>query len=853
MNKKKLLALLMSLVITLTLMPMTVFATEECATHTYGEDGICTVCGLPDLPEASVQQISGKTGIDLIALDTDEELTGNLANLRSTIVGKVDVGTIYSFSTVENNRVDEFGDWNCDYRVTFDQPIKKNSAGLYGSYSNDKWGDFYDIAFLSPMDIPANTEIYLLSAFGLDGNFTYSEVVNLVGTFDCGVFNVGDCNNGTNMTVELVLKAPGEEEWRTVKKVEYTFGSATPITAGSAKFVYDDVNGNYNIVNSKFVSAQNATFKTSTTTAVAVAPVIENNTATATVTVDETPKTVEVKVDNTTITHTEATLTQTNVEVLVSSLLGTELPEEHNTLDIIVVKTDVGEEQTGSQTEIVKTVSYDAEPFAIVNKASDPAAEQNMVPLTNDDLNDQVTFTFRLPVPASMGVESGATVAVVHKSDDPDRYPTENYTATVQAPDQYSDSLQFVQITTTHFSTYTLTDITRVEGMKVVNLDTGKQYETLQTAISEVGSGHTLALLDNITDAVGMAVAEGSNFIVDFNGKTYTVNKPGAGSSNTETNAFQLLKNSTIVFKNGTINISADNLTEAEAPAKNIKRVFQNYANLTLDNMVIDATNQYGDKNYPLSFNNGSVVIKDTTIQGASDIIAFDVCSGWGDYLASSVEVKGTSDIKGSVEVANYDATNPDTSIALTLTSGTIEGNLVMGTGADETTVTKQDTFNQTAPEGYEWVSNNDSTATLMKKVQALGGSLRKRARSNGYGEIVFTETDLRFGFKIGNVSNFSTANSYFTYEIANSDKSGTVPASKIDSTTKMCNLVLTGVPSSEYKTKISVTLHVLNDSGDEVDTATLERSVQGVANELNAPAYGAWQEYAQGILGQIQ
>ncbi len=49
------------------------------------------------------------------------------------------------------------------------------------------------------------------------------------------------------------------------------------------------------------------------------------------------------------------------------------------------------------------------------------------------------------------------------------------------------------------------------------------------------------------------------------------------GSSGTETNGFQLLKGSTVAFKNGTIN------------AGKAKIVIQNYADLTLEDVTLDA------------------------------------------------------------------------------------------------------------------------------------------------------------------------------------------------------------------------------------------------------------------------
>ena len=234
------------------------------------------------------------------------------------------------------------------------------------------------------------------------------------------------------------------------------------------------------------------------------------------------------------------------------------------------------------------------------------------------------------------------------------------------------------------------------------------EYETLAEAVAAVKDGETILMLADVPNAGGMSVSSGKNFTVDFDGHTYTLNKPGAGSTGTETNGFQLLMNSTIVFKNGTINISEENLTKAVDPAKNIMRIIQNYANLTLENMTIDGTNQYGGKDYIMSFNNGTSVIKDTKVVGA-DKIAFDVCT-WSGYKATSLDVTGNSEIKGDIEISS---TNTPDALSLMLTSGTHDGAIIMAQGADKATVTKKNDFVQAAPDGYKWVDNGNGTSTL--------------------------------------------------------------------------------------------------------------------------------------------
>ena len=144
-------------------------------------------------------------------------------------------------------------------------------------------------------------------------------------------------------------------------------------------------------------------------------------------------------------------------------------------------------------------------------------------------------------------------------------------------------------------------------------------YSSLGEAIKAVQAGDIIHILKDVPDAAGITVSSDKQFTVDFGGHTYTLKDPGAGSSGTETNGFQLLKNSTITFKNGTIRI-AEGTTS-------IKRIIQNYANLTLEDMHFYAENQAGSLDYPLSFNNGSITFKgDTDIITPNDNnIAFDV------------------------------------------------------------------------------------------------------------------------------------------------------------------------------------------------------------------------------------
>ena len=180
----------------------------------------------------------------------------------------------------------------------------------------------------------------------------------------------------------------------------------------------------------------------------------------------------------------------------------------------------------------------------------------------------------------------------------------------------------------------------------------GAAYATLKDAVAAAGEGSVIIVLRDVENAEGMSVAEGKNFTVDFGGHTYVVNKPGAGSTGTETAAFQLLKNSSIVMKNGVIRVSNDNLVPATV-GKNIMRIIQSYADLTLDGMKIYAENQYGGESLVLSFNNGNVVLKNGTqiITSSNSTVAFDSYNWLPYYPSVSVTIEAGVSVNGKIEI----------------------------------------------------------------------------------------------------------------------------------------------------------------------------------------------------------
>ena len=200
-----------------------------------------------------------------------------------------------------------------------------------------------------------------------------------------------------------------------------------------------------------------------------------------------------------------------------------------------------------------------------------------------------------------------------------------------------------------------------------------KQYETLNAAVAAVQKdgeqeGKTITVLTNIDDATGMSVKSASKFTIDFDEHGYILTGPGAGSPNTETNGFQLLKGSTITLKDGTIRIAEN--------ANDIKRVIQNYADLTLENMQIYAQNQVDGEALVLSFNNGNITFKGNTSVHMSDpkTIAFDVYY-WAGAYEDGTQVTFDESYTGSIDgVISYDTTNKDKASLTINGNGTFAG-----------------------------------------------------------------------------------------------------------------------------------------------------------------------------------
>ena len=178
-----------------------------------------------------------------------------------------------------------------------------------------------------------------------------------------------------------------------------------------------------------------------------------------------------------------------------------------------------------------------------------------------------------------------------------------------------------------------------------------KTFNTLQEAVDSITDSTTETTITLLKDAAGggVVVKEGSKIVFDFAGFTYTVNDPTVGSAGTETLGFQLLKDSTITFKNGTLK---------HGGSANLKMMIQNYSNLTIQDMTIDGVtgNAAEPCQYVLSNNNGVTKITGkTSITAPEGAKAFDACVSKYYPDGAQVIVDTTGTITGDIEYGVWD------------------------------------------------------------------------------------------------------------------------------------------------------------------------------------------------------
>lgn len=260
------------------------------------------------------------------------------------------------------------------------------------------------------------------------------------------------------------------------------------------------------------------------------------------------------------------------------------------------------------------------------------------------------------------------------------------------------------------------------------------RYATLKDAVDNVGENQTIVVLrDSIGD--GIVVPSNKNFTIDFNGHTYDVNNETVGSTGTETNGFQLLRDSTITMKNG--NIKSDYALI----------LIQNYSNLTLENMNLSSTSA----DYVLSNNNGNVnIIGDTSITAKDGAVAFDVCY-YANYPSVRVNVNTEGVITGNIELSKSEnRTDEAQNCSLNISNIILNGEITESYGDVNipTAVTGGEFSNELSK---DYLANADVTATYVKDGTTvyLVGKTTIEEKMNSVTEGTFTITKAPEDFTI--------------------------------------------------------------------------------------------------------
>ncbi len=231
----------------------------------------------------------------------------------------------------------------------------------------------------------------------------------------------------------------------------------------------------------------------------------------------------------------------------------------------------------------------------------------------------------------------------------------------------------------------------------VVAIIDGKQYATLQDAVDAANGTEgttTIKLVRNATGS-GIKVQSGNNLIFDLGGFTYTVNSGVGSGPQYATNCFQLLQNSDITIRNGTI---------VPDGVANLAIVIQNYSNLTLEDVVLDGRplRDTAGKEYTLSNNNGEININAGTViysNGGEGDMAMDVCWASSYQNGARVTVNEGALIDGDVELGLWNQTAyADNQSVLTMNGGTITG---------EVTIMVEDSVYGSTEEAIEAVKTN--------------------------------------------------------------------------------------------------------------------------------------------------
>ena len=176
----------------------------------------------------------------------------------------------------------------------------------------------------------------------------------------------------------------------------------------------------------------------------------------------------------------------------------------------------------------------------------------------------------------------------------------------------------------------------------------GMHYANLVDAYAALTRGNTkpaapeviTLLKDSSGGGIGSDADTNMNYVIDFNGHTYTVGAPAVGSTGTVSQGLRVLKTSTAKFMNGTL--KADNFN-------GLVQVVHTYGEVTFENFNVDARDSYAQ--IAVEPDCGTL-----NINGNSSILAREGGTGlyvafWhtGTYNGTTVNVNTTGKITGKL------------------------------------------------------------------------------------------------------------------------------------------------------------------------------------------------------------
>ena len=228
--------------------------------------------------------------------------------------------------------------------------------------------------------------------------------------------------------------------------------------------------------------------------------------------------------------------------------------------------------------------------------------------------------------------------------------------------------------------------------------------EQVVTSVAKLTIGESVTYYDSLVEAVAAAInkqgakidvlkeCNGSgvevkspdvlDLTIDFHGFTYTMDGTAVGSTGYETQAWHIEKGSKLTLANGKLEASS---------TLGAWLLFQNYCDLTLDNMELNT--QKANCDYVVSNNFGSLTVKgNSKIIAANGKIAFDIWYGMNNQALYDDGIKVsfenfTGTVEGDIEygAANRakDFENWQDKASLSIDGGTFIGAIKKGNAND--------------------------------------------------------------------------------------------------------------------------------------------------------------------------